>query len=325
MRIITVLILMVWGLGIQAQEDERYRQVADVFMEAYNDENYERIFGMFDSVMQQGLSLEKTYDFLGRQIRDAMGKIEKMEFYRNQGSACVYKSTFEDGLMDVLISLDKKNRVNGLYLKPHFPVDAQYPILERNSTSMMLPFNGEWFVFWGGATEAQNYHMSNVHQQFAYDLLRVEEGSSYAGDPTKNESYLAFGQDIIAPCDGQIVLAIDGVPDNKPGELNPIHVTGNTVVLETTSNEFVLFGHLQEGSVAVKKGQQVQRGQVLARCGNSGNSSEPHLHLQLQNARDFHKATGARLLFDSIVVNGVIKNDYMPLKEEFIQNKIIVN
>lgn len=325
MRIVSILFFLIFGLTLSAQEQDRYRRVADVFMEAYNAENYDRIFGMFDSVMQQGLSLEKTYDFLGEQIRTAVGEIQKMEFYRNQGAAHIYKTTFEDGIMDVLISVDDKNRLNGLYLKPHVPTDSQYPKLERNVTSMMLPFKGTWFVFWGGELENQNYHMGNIHQQYAYDLLRVENGASYAGDPTKNESYLAFGREIIAPCDGTIVLAIDGVPDNKPGELNPIHVTGNTLVLKTNAGEFILFGHLKEGSIAVHKDQEVLQGTYLAQCGNSGNSSEPHLHLQLQNGRDFHKATGGRLLFDNIVVNGMLKTDYMPIKEEFIQNKIIVN
>jgi hypothetical protein len=325
MKIVSILFFSLLSFALSAQEQERYRQVADVFMDAYNAENYDRIFGMFDSVMQQGLSLERTYDFLGKQIRSAVGQIQKMEFYRNQGAAHIYKTTFEDGVMDVLISVDDKNRLNGLYLKPHLPTDAQYPSLERNITSMILPFKGEWFVFWGGESEEQNYHMGNIHQQYAYDLLKVADGASYAGDPSKNESYLAFGKEIIAPCDGVVVLAIDGIPDNKPGELNPIYVTGNTLVLKTDSDEFILFGHLKEGSLAVRKGEQVKQGAYLAQCGNSGNSSEPHLHLQLQNGRDFHKATGGRLLFDSILVNGILKNDYMPVKEEFIQNKIIVN
>jgi hypothetical protein len=275
--------------------------------------------------MQKGLSLERTREFLGKQIRGAVGDIRKMEFYRNQGDAHIYKSTFEGDIMDILIALDPKNRLNGLYLKPHLPVDAQYPIIERNITKMMLPVKGEWFVFWGGESEDLNYHMANVHQQYAYDLLIVQDGASYFGDPSKNESYHAYGQDIIAPCDGTVVLAIDGVPDNKPGDLNPIHVTGNTLVLETEHKEYVLFAHLKSGSIAVQKGQKVEQGEFLALCGNSGNSSEPHLHLQLQNARDFHKATGAKLLFESILVNGEFKSDYLPLKEQFIENHNSVN
>lgn len=326
MRMLIALFVTLFTFSGFAQEKEQYRKMAGIFMEAYNADDYDRIFGLFDSVMQEGLSLEKTHDFLGRQVRSAAGRIEKMEFYRLQGTAHIYKSTFEGGLMDVLISLDGDNRLNGLYLKPHLPSDPEgIPILERNTTSMILPFSGEWFVFWGGESEAQNYHMGNSHQQYAFDLLKVKDGASYQGDPANNENYFAFGQEIIAPCDGTVVLAIDGVPDNKPGDLNPIYITGNTVVLETALQEYILIGHLKEGSVQVQKGQKVSRGMPIAQCGNSGNSSEPHLHLQLQNTRDFHKATGAKMFFDSILVNGVPKVDYMPVKEDFIQNKIILN
>jgi murein DD-endopeptidase MepM/ murein hydrolase activator NlpD len=276
---------------------------------------------MFDSLMQQGLPQDKLEDFLGRQVRASAGSLQKMEYYRNQGGAHIYKSTFDRGLMDILISLDARDRINGLYLKPHMPVTAEEPAtIERNSTPMRLPFTGEWFVFWGGENEVQNYHMANRNQQFAYDLLKVANGASYQGDPGKNENYLAYGQDIVAPCDATVVVAIDGVPDNVPGELNPIQVTGNTLVLKTPAGEYILMGHLKEGSIAVKKGQEVRQGDYLAQCGNSGNSSEAHLHLQLQNTRDFHKATGARLYFETLLVNGARQQDYMPVKEDFIQN-----
>jgi hypothetical protein len=184
---------------------------------------------------------------------------------------------------------------------------------------MDLPFHGEWFVFWGGETESQNYHMADVNQQFAYDFLKVADGASYKGDPLKNESYFAFGEAVLAPCDAVVEMAIDGVPDNVPGETNPIHLTGNTVVLKTGAGEYVLMCHLMEGSVRVKKGERVTRGQDLGKCGNSGNSTEPHLHLQLQNTRDLHKATGARLLFNRILVNGMPREGYMPVKEDFIK------
>ena len=97
-------------------------------------------------------------------------------------------------------------------------------------------------------------------------------------------------------------------------------MTGNTLVLKTAAEEYILMAHLKEGSIVVQKGQQVGQGDLLGECGNSGNSTEPHLHLQLQNTRDIHRATGARLFFDRILVNGELKTDYLPIKEEFIKN-----
>ncbi|MDG1571068.1 peptidoglycan DD-metalloendopeptidase family protein [Robiginitalea sp. M366] len=318
-----LLLIMVAGtqvLGAQ-QEQARFRAVAAAFQAAYNEGAYGKIFERFDSLMQAGLPLERTEELFGKQVRATAGQLRSLEFSRLQGPAHVYKATFDGAVLDLILSLDVRDRINGLYLRPHTPDSSdKAPVLERNTTPMALPFRGEWFVFWGGEDELTNYHMGNVNQQYAYDILKVANGSSHNGDPTRNENYYAFGQEILAPCDAEVVLAIDGVPDNIPGETNPIHMTGNTLVLKTPAGEFILMAHLKEGSLKVRKGQAVRRGEVLAQCGNSGNSTEAHLHLQLQNTRDFHKATGARLLFDRIRVNGQQKSDFMPVKEDFIAN-----
>ncbi len=297
-------------------EEARYRKVADALMASYNQEAYADIFEMFSPEMKAALPMEKTAAFFGMNIRAGSGDLKEMEFYKQSGGAHIYKATFERAVLDMQLALNAENQIAGLYVKPHVAA----PVLERNTTAMDLPFRGEWFVYWGGETEAQNYHMADVNQQFAYDIMKVANGSSHSGDPKKNESYFAFGEEILAPCDATIVLAVDGVPDNVPGETNPIFVTGNVLVLKTAAGEYVLMGHLMEGSLLVGKGDQVKKGQVLARCGNSGNSTEPHLHLQLQNTRDIHKATGARLLFRRILANGTPREEYMPVKEDFIKN-----
>ena len=235
--------------------------------------------------------------------------------YDRVAEAHIHKSTFEGGIPDTHLTPDTAKQISGMYVKPH----VQDSKLDRNTTPMDLPFNGEWFVYWGGETEAENYHMADKNQQFAYDILKVANGASYEGDPLKNESYFAFGADILAPCDAVVEMAVDGVPDNVPGETNPIFLTGNTVVLKTVAGEFILMCHLKQGSVRVGKGDKVVKGQVLAQCGNSGNTTEPHLHMQLQNTRDIHQATGARLLFNRILVNGTPREGYMPVKEDFIK------
>jgi murein DD-endopeptidase MepM/ murein hydrolase activator NlpD len=148
----------------------------------------------------------------------------------------------------------------------------------------------------------------------------VRDGSSYEGDPKINENYFVYGKEIIAPCDARVVQVIDGVPDNEPGIMNPEQLTGNTIVLQTDLQEYILFAHLQEGSLMVEEGEEVRQGQVLALCGNSGNTTEPHLHLSLQNTVNMEDATGAKLFFDQIRVNGEIKTDYIPVKEDFIRN-----
>ena len=198
--------------------------------------------------------------------------------------------------------------------------DIKNPILERNTTAMILPFKEEWFVFWGGTTVAQNYHVAYDDQKYAYDLLMVKDGASYQGDPLNNENYYVFGKDVIAPCDARVVKVINGVKDNIPGELNPEQLTGNTIVLETATREYLLFAHLKEGSIVVEEGNDLRQGDVMAQCGNSGNTTEPHLHLSLQNDIEMENSIGAKLYFSKIVVNGEIKEDYLPVKEDIIKN-----
>ena len=90
---------------------------------------------------------------------------------------------------------------------------------------------------------------------------------------------------------------------------------------KTDKNEFVFFAHFKQRSIVVKQGQKLNAGDVLGLCGNSGNSSEPHLHFHLQNTEDMNIATGAKCYFDQIKVNGVNKTDYSPIKGDKISNK----
>ena len=125
---------------------------------------------------------------------------------------------------------------------------------------------------------------------------------------------------MIAPCDAEVVLAVNGIKDNIPGELNPIYIPGNSVILRTENNEFLFFAHFKQNSIAVKMGQKVKQGELLGLCGNSGNSSEPHLHYHIQNIENTNKATGVKSYFSEIFVNGELKKNYSPIKGEKIKN-----
>ncbi|WP_068615951.1 M23 family metallopeptidase [Paenibacillus tuaregi] len=148
-----------------------------------------------------------------------------------------------------------------------------------------LPFKGDWFVFWGGTNVLVNYHYAIPAQRYAADLVKAVNNYSYKGDPKKNESYFAFAQDIIAPKEGTVVEAVDEYEDNFPvGTTNPDNPPeGNHVVIDHGHGEYSLLAHLKKGSVKVSKGDIVKKGDLLALCGNSGNSSEPHLHFQVSD------------------------------------------
>jgi Protein of unknown function (DUF3887)/Peptidase family M23 len=316
-NILLVLIFFSYTISF-SQEKDNYKEVASKFQSLYNAEDYESIFNMYDNNMKVTLPLEKSNTFFAQNLKSGLGKILDMEFYKTKQTAHVYKTTFENAIFDVLISLNQNNAINGLYVSPYKPDNL--PKLERNITKMILPFNEEWFVFWGGTIGKDNYHVAYNNQKYAYDLFMVKAGKSYEGDSKNNENYYGFGKEIIAPCDAKVVKIIAGVHDNIPGEMNPKQVTGNTIILETDNKEYILFAHLKEKSIAVKEGQNVKQGDLLGLCGNSGNSSEPHLHLSLQNVKDMNLATGAKLYFEKIKVNGKIKEDYLPVKNDNIQN-----
>lgn len=312
-------LLILVGLYAHGQMEEgNYASAASEFMAFYNVADYDGIFNMFDVDMKKALPREQAQKFFAQKVNFPMGGITKMEFNRLDKGAHIYRTSFEKAIAEVVISLNPQNQVNALLITPVRTLDT--PLLERNSTKMILPFKEEWFVFWGGTNVEQNYHVAEISQQFAYDILMVDDGSSFQGDPKKNESYYAFGKDIIAPCDARVVSVIKGVKDNVPGILNPDQLTGNTIVLEADTNEYILMAHLREGSITVQEGQDVRQGDVLAQCGNSGNSTEPHLHLSLQNHIDMEKSTGAKLFFERVIVNGEIKEDYLPVKEDFVKN-----
>tara|TARA_B100000073_G_C23657867_1_gene543253 strand:+ start:84 stop:1046 length:963 start_codon:yes stop_codon:yes gene_type:complete len=313
-------LLLFFSVGFCQTEKETLKNISAEFEKNYNSEEYQEIFEMFSDEMKSALPIEQTTDFFNG-LNNQAGKITSREFiqYEN-GTYASYKTTFERGVFALNISLDKNSKINGLFVKP-FKED-NLPKLERNQTKLILPFKGEWTVFWGGGTKELNYHIENEAQKGAFDIVITDEnGKSYKNNGEKNEDYYAFAKELIAPCDAEVVLVVDGINDNKPGELNPIYIPGNTVILKTNNGEYLFFAHFKQNSIVVKQGQKVKKGEILGLCGNSGNSSEPHLHFHLQNVEDINKATGAKSYFEEIYVNGRLKKDYSPIKNEKIKNK----
>ena len=154
--------------------------------------------------------------------------------------------------------------------------------------SMVLtaPFRGDWYIFHGGRSALVNHHYPITAQRNALDLCKVAGGRFSEGDPTRLESYAAYGASLFAPAAGKIVKVVGDRPDMPIGTMDRDQIVGNHVILEIGKDRFVLLAHLMKGSVAVAEGVQVQAGQLIARCGNSGNTSQPHLHLQVQNRAD---------------------------------------
>ena len=317
LNLILLILIPIFSFG--QTEKETSKKVSAEFEKHYNSSEYQKIFDLFSPEMKSALPIEQTTDFL-RGLKSQAGNIEKREFVNYEQTYASYKTRFERATFAVNISLDNNARINGLFVKPF--KESNLPKIDKNITQLILPFKDEWTVTWGGNTKELNYHIESDAQKNAFDFVITDEkGNSFKKDGKTNDDYYAFGKELIAPCDGEIVLVVDGVKDNLPGELNPIYAPGNTVILKTANNEYLFFAHFKQNSIVVIQGQRVKQGELLGLCGNSGNSSEAHLHFHIQNVEDMNKATGAKCFFGEIIVNGKLKKDYSPIKGEKIKNK----
>lgn len=181
-------------------------------------------------------------------------------------------------------------------------------------TDLALPFEGEWAVANGGPTKETSHSWGILSQRYAYDFLRIDaEGRTHEGDGTRAGDYYCYDEPILAPADGVVVSARDGRRDSPyfRGTLDPLQrdIRGNSVTIRHAENEYGVLAHLREGSVEVDEGDRVVRGQRIGRCGHSGNSTEPHLHFQLQDGPDFLTAAGLPVTFGGIAVDGEERAD----------------
>jgi energy-coupling factor transporter transmembrane protein EcfT len=184
----------------------------------------------------------------------------------------------------------------------------KYPSIYDNKPSKVafrIPLDTTVTVAWGGGNEQVNYHVAAPDQCWAYDLLVTRDGKSFSGDSTKLENYYCYGLPVLAPAAGKIVKAYDADPDMPVGELGggkePV---GNHVILEVAPKEFLFICHLQPKSIKVKVGDIVKQGQELALVGNSGNTSEPHIHMHLQDTDVQGIGEGIPMHFYGYDVNG---------------------
>ncbi|VUM23536.1 M23 family metallopeptidase [Stenotrophomonas maltophilia] len=290
-RLFAVLVVSFSALiGAAAAADPRQQGAAltTQFYEGHIDALWERMTPQ----MQAGLQSPQNLVALREQVLAGWGaetelvseKVEKVDGFDTYLRQARFARSPD--VIQVLWAIDADGRIGGFYIRPLQttpPQAAASGFLDyQTRTRLQLPFNDEYYVFWGGRTVEQNYHAAHAGQRFALDLLVVRDGRSHRGDGLRNDDYYCFGRPILAPADGTVVEVIEGVADNVPGQMNAAQLTGNRVILDHGNEEYSVLAHLRQGSVRVAQGQAVRSGAHLGDCGNSGNSSEPHLHYQLQ-------------------------------------------
>ena len=214
----------------------------------------------------------------------------------------VYEFEDSDDLaLTVLLNDDKQ--IASMSVVPQFEAPSNYLGYETQA-QLRLPFSGEWVVVVGGRTAETNAHVGHIDQRFATDFVVIGDERTFRSDGLTNEDHFCFGEPILAPASGTVVQAINNIPDTELGQRNVAEPFGNVVVLDHGNSEFSVLAHLQNGSVSVVEGAEVERGQLLGSCGNSGNSAEPHLHYQLQDGPVLSGSEGLPAFFIDYVADG---------------------
>jgi hypothetical protein len=179
------------------------------------------------------------------------------------------------------------------------------------------PLEGaNWVADDGPSNDQDNHHRRGIFvldgravisRRYAIDWEQIKDGATFSGDSRDVRSYFAYGRPVLAVADGRVVVARDGLPDNVPGHGESFHpvvpitietVAGNTITLDLSGGQFGYYMHLQPGSLRVKAGDSVRRGQVLARIGSTGDAREPHLHFEVTTSSKLGSGEGVPYLID---------------------------
>jgi murein DD-endopeptidase MepM/ murein hydrolase activator NlpD len=149
-------------------------------------------------------------------------------------------------------------------------------------------------------------------QRFAIDWEQIDaQNRLVSGDLKDVKNYVIFGKDVLAVGDGTVVASRNDLPEQVPGSLPkdlPVdQADGNFVIQDIGNGAYVLYAHMQPGSVKVTSGAAVKRGDVLGQVGNTGNTSAPHLHLHVMDGPEPLLANGIPYVFESFTLTAIDK------------------
>lgn len=158
----------------------------------------------------------------------------------------------------------------------------------KKKIDLAFPLEGKNFsILHGGAHEIINHHQIVSAQKYALDIVRTDRlgRRAKAWVPSKLEDFWIYQTRVISPCDGTIVQSVDGLDDQPLMKMDTENICGNYLVIYSDEKQInIVLAHLKKGSVAVRIGDKVKKNQPLAYVGNSGNTSEPHLHIHATRA-----------------------------------------
>ncbi len=166
--------------------------------------------------------------------------------------------------------------------------------------SFSLPFSGSWFV-------SQAFDDDITHKglwKYGVDFVMVnDQNEQWVGNPKLLDSYLAYAKPVFAPAAGTIVLVVNDIADNAIGSVNRENNWGNSVIIYVIAGYYIKISHLKKGSITSKVGAVVERGEIIAACGNSGYSPCPHIHIQAMSGLEDNSPT-LEFRFEQAVASG---------------------
>ncbi|CCF13147.1 peptidase M23 family protein [Brevibacillus laterosporus GI-9] len=277
------------------------------FGEVFLHEEYERIHAQMTKEFQQQVSSEELKQLAHPFQEGITGYTLQADVPIGNGYQ-QYLWLDQSGTKGLSAIFNQQQKINGLKIMPL----KAFPQTDQAFTKNVFtpPVKQDWFVFWGGTNELFNYHYEQENQRYAYDLVIMKDGKTYQGDPSKNESYYAYGQEVSAAADGKVVKVENKIPDNVPvGTTNKTELLGNHVIIDHGNGEYSVTAHLKTDSLKVKVGDKVKRGEIIGLCGNSGNSSEAHIHFQVSNSPEVMNNKSIRIKWEGNA--NPIRGEYM--------------
>jgi Peptidase family M23 len=228
----------------------------------------------------------------------------------------------QSAIVYMCITFDHKARIPDKLVHRVSTADAalEGAVIGTHHTELHVlgpPVEGaDWLADDGPSNGEDNHHRRGVvivdgqavdSRRYAIDWKQVVNGTSFSADPRDVHSYYSYGKSVLAVADGRVLVARDGLPDNIPGHGEAFHpavpitlgtVAGNTITLDLGDGQFAYYLHLQPGSLRVKTGDKVRRGQVLGSIGASGDAREPHLHFEVTTSSKLVAGEGLPYLID---------------------------
>ena len=185
-------------------------------------------------------------------------------------------------------------------------------------TKIALPFSGEWSVYQG--FDGEWTHKGTY--KYAYDFVKRKEGKNYEGEGLHLNEYYCFGESVLSPIDGYVVDLRHDLPDNYIGSVDRINNWGNYIIIRSDLGFYVEISHLMQHSLNVHVGEYVKLNDPLAKCGNSGYSPEPHIHVQVQDVATIGGFTRA-FCFTEYYQHSQLVFNSIPQKDDVIASVVV--